>query len=131
MSRRKKKQSAPLFVLNIDSKATNAPLTPTPLRLYHGRMIQKYNDPDWITYFAITNYRDIRRLFGIKEKNRRAHIYIIGKTGTGKSTLIENMVMSDIKDGNGVALIDPHGDLAEKILALIPLANSHHTAYTH
>lgn len=78
------------------------------------------NDPNRITYFAITNYRDIRKLFGIKEKNRRAHIYIIGKTGTGKSTLIENMVVSDIKDGNGVALIDPHGDLAEKILTLIP-----------
>lgn len=79
------------------------------------------NDPaNRITYFAITNYRDIRKLFGIKEKNRRAHIYIIGKTGTGKTTLIENMVASDIKDGNGVALIDPHGDLAEKILTLIP-----------
>lgn len=78
------------------------------------------NDKNRITYFAITNYRDIRKLFGIKEKNRRAHIYIIGKTGTGKSTLIENMVVSDIKDGNGVALIDPHGDLAGKILTLIP-----------
>ncbi len=78
------------------------------------------NDPNKITYFAITNYRDIRKLFGIKEKNRRAHIYIIGKTGTGKSTLIENMVVSDIKDGNGVALIDPHGDLADKILTSIP-----------
>ncbi len=83
-------------------------------------MNQTNNDPDKITYFAVTNYRDIRKLFGIKEKNRRAHIYIIGKTGTGKSTLIENMVISDIKDGNGVALIDPHGDLAENILALIP-----------
>lgn len=83
-------------------------------------MSPTHSDPDRITYFAITNYRDIRRLFGIKEKNRRAHIYVIGKTGTGKSTLIENMVVSDIKDGNGVALIDPHGDLAEKILTLIP-----------
>jgi hypothetical protein len=83
-------------------------------------MSKTNNDQDRITYFAVTNYRDIRKLFGIKEKNRRAHIYIIGKTGTGKSTLIENMVVSDIKDGNGVALIDPHGDLAEKILTLIP-----------
>jgi Type IV secretion-system coupling protein DNA-binding domain len=83
-------------------------------------MTPTHDDPDQITYFAVTNYRDIRRLFGIKEKNRRAHIYIIGKTGTGKSTLIENMVASDIRDGNGVALIDPHGDLAEKILAIVP-----------
>ncbi|GAJ19284.1 unnamed protein product, partial [marine sediment metagenome] len=50
-----------------------------------------------ITPFAITDYRDIQKKFGIKEKNRRGHIYIIGKTGTGKSTLIENMAISDIK----------------------------------
>jgi type IV secretory pathway TraG/TraD family ATPase VirD4 len=88
--------------------------------LYAESMNKTNTDSDRITYFAVTNYRDIRKLFGIKEKNRRAHIYIIGKTGTGKSTLIENMVVSDIQDGNGVALIDPHGDLAEKILTLIP-----------
>ena len=92
-------------------------------------MSKTINDPEKITYFAITNYRDIRKLFGIKEKNRRAHIYIIGKTGTGKSTLIENMVVSDIKDGNGVALIDPHGDLAEKILTLIPRARINDVIY--
>ena len=46
-----------------------------------------------ITPFAITNYRDIRKRFGIRQKNRRGHMYIIGKTGTGKSTLLENMVM--------------------------------------
>ena len=73
-----------------------------------------------VTSFAITNYRDIRKRFGIKEKNRRGHMYIIGKTGTGKSTLIENMVVSDIKAGSGFALIDPHGDLAEDVLHFIP-----------
>ena len=76
------------------------------------------NNP--ITPFAITDYRDIRQLFGIKRKNRRGHIYIIGKTGTGKSTLIENMTISDINNGYGVALIDPHGDMAEEILDYIP-----------
>ncbi|MCX6565123.1 MAG: type IV secretion system DNA-binding domain-containing protein [Candidatus Aminicenantes bacterium] len=73
-----------------------------------------------ITPFALTDYRDIRKLFGIKQKNRRGHMYIIGKTGTGKSTLIENMAISDIKNGYGVALIDPHGDMAEEILDYIP-----------
>jgi len=73
-----------------------------------------------ITPFAVTNYRDIRKIFGIKKKNRRGHIYIIGKTGTGKSTLIENMAISDIKNGNGLALIDPHGDLAEDLLNFVP-----------
>jgi len=78
------------------------------------------NDKNPITPFAITDYRDIKKRFGIKEKNRRSHMYIIGKTGTGKSTLIENMAISDIKRSRGLALIDPHGDLAEDILKLIP-----------
>jgi len=83
-------------------------------------MESQNNDKNPITPFAITNYRDIRKRFGIKEKNRRGHMYIIGKTGTGKSTLIENMVISDIKAGNGIALIDPHGDLAEDVLNYVP-----------
>jgi len=73
-----------------------------------------------ILLFALTNFRDIRKRFGIKEKNRQGHIYIVGKTGTGKSTLIENMVISDIREGNGLALIDPHGDLAEDVLDFVP-----------
>jgi DNA helicase HerA-like ATPase len=76
------------------------------------------NNP--ITPFAITNYRDIRQRFGIKQKNRRGHMYLIGKTGTGKSTLLQNMAAHDIEMGYGLALIDPHGDLAEEILELIP-----------
>jgi len=73
-----------------------------------------------ITPIAVTNYRDIRKRFGIKEKNRRGHLYIIGKTGTGKSTLVENMAISDIGGGNGLALIDPHGDLSENVLSFMP-----------
>ncbi len=80
----------------------------------------KNNEPDSITPFAVTNYRDIRRIFGIKQKNRRAHMYVIGKTGTGKSTLLANMIISDIREGRGVALIDPHGDLAERVLDFVP-----------
>ena len=78
------------------------------------------DDQNPVTRFAVTNYRDIRNVFGIKEKNRRGHMYVIGKTGTGKSTLIENMIVSDINDGNGVGLIDPHGDLAGDILNHVP-----------
>ena len=73
-----------------------------------------------VTPFAVTDYRDIRKLFGIKQKNRRGHMYIIGKTGTGKSSLIENMAISDIKNGYGLALIDPHGDITEDILDFVP-----------
>lgn len=60
------------------------------------------------------------RRFGIKTDDRRRHIYVIGKTGTGKTTLLENMVLSDIMAGHGVCYIDPHGDTAEKILDYIP-----------
>lgn len=88
--------------------------------VYHSGMHRKSSDKNPVTLFAVTNYRDIRKRFGIKERNRRGHIYIIGKTGTGKSTLIQNMVISDIRDGNGLALIDPHGDLAESALDFVP-----------
>jgi hypothetical protein len=82
-----------------------------------------------ITPFEITNYRDIRKRFGIKQKNRRGHMYIVGKTGTGKSTLIENVASHDIEAGNGVALIDPHGDLAEEILDSVPSSRVNDVIY--
>ena len=83
-------------------------------------MEKQNNNTNPITPFAITNYRDIKKKFGIKQKNRRGHMYIVGKTGTGKSTLLENMIISDIKAGYGIGLIDPHGDLAEDILDYVP-----------
>ncbi|MDX9893032.1 MAG: type IV secretion system DNA-binding domain-containing protein [Patescibacteria group bacterium] len=73
-----------------------------------------------IVYFAETNFRNIRTKFGIKQDDRRRHTYIIGKTGMGKSTMMENMIIQDIVNGEGVALVDPHGDFAEKILDFIP-----------
>ncbi|MBI1805079.1 MAG: type IV secretion system DNA-binding domain-containing protein [Ignavibacteria bacterium] len=73
-----------------------------------------------ITPLAVTNWRDIRKRFGIKQKNRRGHIYVIGKTGTGKSSLLGNMMISDLEQGSGFALIDPHGDLVEAMLDYVP-----------
>src|SRR5437870_1036628 len=73
-----------------------------------------------ITAFAQTNFRNHRKPFGIKRADRRSGMYIIGKTGTGKSTLMETMIRQDIKDGEGVALLDPHGDLVERIARSIP-----------
>lgn len=71
-----------------------------------------------------TNFRGIHRDFGIKTLDRRRHIYIIGKTGMGKSTLLENVVYSDIQSNRGVAVVDPHGDLADNTLSFVP---SHRT----
>jgi hypothetical protein len=73
-----------------------------------------------ITPFARTDFRHRRDVFGIKKKDRRNHMYVIGQTGTGKSTMLSNMVIADIQRGEGVALIDPHGDLAENILNFVP-----------
>lgn len=75
---------------------------------------------DRIAFFARTNFRNDRITFGIKRTDRRAHMYVIGKTGTGKSTLMETLITQDIAHGEGVALLDPHGDLAARVLASIP-----------
>ncbi|MEK7202939.1 MAG: type IV secretion system DNA-binding domain-containing protein [Patescibacteria group bacterium] len=75
---------------------------------------------DQITVFAETNFRNNFRKFGIKTDDRRRHMYLIGKTGMGKSTVLENMIINDIRAGKGVAVVDPHGDLAEKIIEYIP-----------
>src|SRR2546427_11463112 len=71
---------------------------------------------DEITFFAETDFRNERRRFGIRRRDRRAHMYVIGRTGMGKSTLLETLMVSDLRAGNGFALLDPHGDLATKIL---------------
>jgi len=73
-----------------------------------------------ITIFGETNYRNIKRSFGIKRDDRRRHMYIIGKTGMGKTTLLENLIISDILNGEGCCYIDPHGDTADKLLDFIP-----------
>jgi type IV secretory pathway TraG/TraD family ATPase VirD4 len=75
---------------------------------------------DTVIRFARVNFRNDRRIFGIKTEDRFAHIHIIGKTGTGKSTLLETMVLQDIQLGHGLALIDPHGDLVERVVADTP-----------
>ena len=69
---------------------------------------------------AKTDYRGQLEKFGIKQVDRRRHMYILGKSGTGKSTLIKNMIVQDIMNGQGVGLLDPHGDLATEILSFIP-----------
>jgi len=73
-----------------------------------------------VCVFGQTNYRNQLRRFGIKTDDRRRHMYIIGKTGMGKTTMMENMVLSDIYKGHGVGIVDPHGDFAEKIINFIP-----------
>ena len=77
-------------------------------------------DSDKVTYFAETDSRHNHKKFGIKAEDRSKHVYVIGKTGMGKSTLLENMAIQDIQNGNGVAFLDPHGGTAEKLLEYVP-----------
>ena len=73
-----------------------------------------------IAYFARTNFRNANKIFGIKRKDRRQHIYVLGKSGSGKSVLLSNLIIQDIRNGEGVCVVDPHGELVEELLHLIP-----------
>jgi hypothetical protein len=73
-----------------------------------------------ITYFAKTNFRSTDTVFGIKRKDRRQHMYVLGKSGTGKSVLLSNLIIQNIQNGEGVCVVDPHGELVEEILHSIP-----------
>ncbi|MFA6251476.1 MAG: CxxC-x17-CxxC domain-containing protein [Candidatus Paceibacterota bacterium] len=73
-----------------------------------------------VTYFGKTNFRNSDDIFGIKRKDRRQHMYVLGKSGTGKSVLLSNLIVQNIQNGEGVCVVDPHGELVEEILHLIP-----------
>jgi len=73
-----------------------------------------------VTIFGETDYRDIKFEFGIKRKDRQRHFYLLGKTGTGKSTLFKNMFISDVLAGEGACFVDPHGDTVDELLGYIP-----------
>ena len=76
--------------------------------------------PSSINFFAKTSFRNQETIFGIKPDDRRRHMYVIGKTGMGKTNLIQNMAIQDIRAGRGVAVMDPHGDFAEACLKAVP-----------
>jgi len=83
-------------------------------------MSEENSDINKMLVLGETSFRNRNRQFGIKADDRRRHCYIIGKTGVGKTTLIENMVIQDIQNGRGMALVDPHGDPAENVINYIP-----------
>jgi type IV secretory pathway TraG/TraD family ATPase VirD4 len=89
--------------------------------------LPKHMDP--IIHLGRIDFRDDNRVFGIKHEDRFSHVYIIGKTGTGKSTLLETMALQDLEFGNGFALIDPHGDLVARIAARIPESQRNRVIY--
>ncbi len=88
--------------------------------VYDRKSPMSKSNEEYITFIGETDFRNRRTRFGILEADRSKHMYIIGKTGMGKSTLIENLLVQDIQAGHGVAFIDPHGSSAEKILDFVP-----------
>ena len=125
------------FVLNIEELATiyhlpNITVATPNIYWVRSKKVEPPNDlptqkdvPEAdFTMLGKTNFRGSNQEFGIKTLDRRRHIYIIGKTGMGKSTLLENMIFSDIQAGKGVGVVDPHGDLADAVLNFVP---SHRT----
>lgn len=82
-----------------------------------------------VNFFAKTQFKNTETIFGVKDNDRRRHVWVVGKTGTGKSTLIANMVIDDLKKGRAVAVVDPHGDLCETVLNYIPKNRVNETIY--
>lgn len=82
-----------------------------------------------ITILGSSNWRGGHRPFGIQPADRRQHVYVIGKTGMGKTTLLENMIVQDIEVGRGVAVLDPHGDLAQRLLRFVPRSRINDVVY--
>jgi type IV secretion system coupling TraD/TrwB family protein len=80
--------------------------------------LDKSDEP--LIFLGRVNWRGVSRLFGMQQADRRAHLYMVGKTGTGKSSLLELMIRQDVAAGNGLALFDPHGDLVERVYGWIP-----------
>lgn len=78
------------------------------------------NNGNGVTFIGRCNFRGNDRIFGIKSKDRRQHMYVVGKTGVGKSVLLKNLALQDIRAGKGVAIIDPHGEFVEDVLEHIP-----------
>ena len=88
------------------------------------------DEKNQINFFAKTEFKNHLASFGMKKgDDRRRHVYILGKSGTGKSTLIANMAINDIRHGEGMALVDPHGDTAEHLLDYIPAERINDVAY--
>jgi len=83
-------------------------------------MSYNHDHENEVNYFAKTNFRNQMTKFGIKTDDRRRHVYVVGKTGMGKTTLLENFILSDIYAGHGACYVDPHGDTAEKLIDYIP-----------
>src|SRR3989338_3145458 len=100
-------------------------MTAPQLKRKDARSVQEED----VCLFAQTDFRNQMRRFGIKLDDRRRHMYVIGKTGMGKKTNLENIALPDTYRGHGVGVVDPHGDFAEKIINYIPAKRINDVVY--
>jgi hypothetical protein len=82
-----------------------------------------------LSYIGIREVWEGQEPFGLSTADRQHHVYCVGKTGTGKTTLLRNLILQDLVAGRGVGVIDPHGDLAQELLDLIPPRRSDDLVY--
>lgn len=82
-----------------------------------------------INFFGLTTFRNQRKKFGIKTDDRRRHVYVVGKTGMGKTEMVFNMAVQDIEQGRGVGFVDPHGEAAERLLDFVPSSRVNDVVY--
>src|SRR3989344_7210659 len=87
------------------------------------------NRDETTTFIGKVSFRGNDRVFGIKSKDRRQHMYIVGKTGVGKTVLLKNLALQDIRAGRGIAIIDPHGEFVEEVLDQIPAERTNDVIY--
>ena len=101
----------------------------TPRVLFHDSRTLRCMTHASIAFLGKTNCRHPHRTFGIKQEDRFFHTYVIGKTGTGKTTLLESLALQDIHAGRGVCVVDPHGDLAERLVSAVPQSRASDLVY--
>ena len=113
------KELATLFHLPAESEVPNLVHVLSHREPPPSELPTNQKDPE-ISFFAETNFRDQKSKFGIKRSDRRRHLYVLGKSGVGKSKLLELLIKNDIEAGHGVGVLDPHGDLVDNVLELVP-----------
>lgn len=87
------------------------------------------NVADTGTFLGYNVFRGVKKPIRLDDNDRRRHMYLVGQTGTGKSTMLENLALQDMLNGKGFAFIDPHGDVAEELLAMVPKERTEDVIY--
>src|SRR4051812_14783498 len=105
---------------------SNAPRAQSACRVHHGHVAR---NEQAVSYLGRTKFRGSGARFGMRQTDRLSHLYVVGKTGVGKSTLLATLALQDIREGRGIALIDPHGDLAARIYRSVPAGELHRVTY--